>query len=158
MQKILAKLFFGTLITSITAIGALAADNSLGTWKLNMEKSKFSPSAPVKSLTQTREASDGGVKVTTTGEQADGTPINASYTAKYDGTETSVTGNAPYDTIALKQVNANTFTATQKKSDGKYTATVRLVVSKDGKTMTNTAKGTNAEGKAMNNTFVYEKQ
>jgi hypothetical protein len=45
-------------------------DNSLGTWKLNMEKSKFSPSAPVKSLTATREATNDGVKVTTTGERA----------------------------------------------------------------------------------------
>src|ERR1700676_160279 len=100
LQNISATLFICAVITSITAIGALAADNSLGTWKLNMEKSKFSPTAPVKSLAQTREASDGGVKVTTTGEQADGTPINTSYTAKYDGTETPVTGNAPYDTIA----------------------------------------------------------
>jgi hypothetical protein len=32
---------------------------------------------PIKSLTVTREASDGGVKQTTTGERADGTAINA---------------------------------------------------------------------------------
>src|SRR3984893_17793626 len=108
MKNIFAKLFIGAVIASITAIGALAADNSLGTWKLNMEKSKFSPSAPAKSLTQTREASDGGVKVSITGELADGTALNSSYTAKYDGTDSTVTGNAPFDTIAVKQVNANT--------------------------------------------------
>ncbi len=157
MKNILAKLLIGAVIASVAAVGAFGADNSLGTWKLNMEKSKFSPAPILKSLTSTREASDGGVKVTSTGEQADGTPVNASYTAKYDGTEAPVTG-APWDTIAIKQVNANTFTATTKKTDGKYSATSRTVISKAGKTMTTTVKGTNAEGKAFNNTMVYEKQ
>src|SRR5579863_8465809 len=133
------------LALTVTAISVCGADNSLGTWKLNMEKSKFTPSAPVKSLTSTREASDGGVKVTTTGERADGTPINASYTAKYDGKEYPVTG-APYDSIAMKQLNAHTFTATQKNSSNKYSTTVRSVISGDGKTMTNTVKGIGADG------------
>ena len=158
MQNMFAKLFTGVVVGSFAVMGAFGADNSLGTWKLNMDKSKFNPAAPVKSLTQTREASDGGVKVTITGEQADGTAINSSYTAKYDGSETTVTGNAPFDTIAIKQVNANTFTATQKKSDGKYHTTARMAVSKDGKIMTNTIKGTNGEGKAITYTMVYEKQ
>ena len=154
MYQTLKKL---TFVVVLTAFGAFAADNTLGTWKLNMEKSKFSPAAPVKSLTTTREASDGGVKIASTGERADGTPINASYTAKYDGKEYPVTGS-PYDTIAIKQVNANTFTFTQKKNGGKYNVTGRSVVSKDGKTMTNTLKGTNAEGQAYHATMVYEKQ
>jgi hypothetical protein len=154
MRKALAQLTIGL---AIMASAAFAADNSLGTWKLNMEKSKFSPAAPVKSLTSVREASDGGLKVTTTGEQADGTAINASYTAKYDGKESSVTG-APYDTISIKQVNANTLTFTQKKKDGKYNVTGRSVVSKDGKTMTGTIKGTNADGKAYSATMVWDKQ
>src|SRR5450432_1790058 len=154
MRSILTKLILGM---AITAIGAFAADNTLGTWKLNMAKSKFSPAAPVKSLTSTREASDGGVKLTSTGERADGTPINASYTAKYDGKEYPVTGS-PYDTVAIKQVNANTFTFTQKKNGGKYNVSGRSVVSKDGKTATSTLKGTNAEGQAYSATMVYDKQ
>jgi hypothetical protein len=154
MRNILTKVIIGM---AVTAIGVFAADHSLGTWKLNMEKSKFSPSPPVKSLTSTREASDGGVKVTTTGEQANGTPINASYTAKYDGKEYPVTG-APYNIIAIKQVNADTFTAVLRNTGTKYSATGRSVVSKDGKTMTTTTQGTNAEGNPMNNTMVYEKQ
>lgn len=157
MHTVLTKLAIGAVIASVTAIAAMAADNSLGTWKLNMEKSKFDPTPIVKSLTSTREASDGGVKVTTTGETAAGAPISASYTAKYDGKEYPVTG-APYDSIAIKQVNANTFTATLKKGDGKYSATSRTVVAKDGKTMTTTSKGTNADGVAFTNIMVYDKQ
>jgi hypothetical protein len=154
MRHILNQIMF---VSVLTALGAFAADNSLGTWKLNMEKSKFSPSAPVKNLSTMREATDGGVKATTTGEQADGTPINASYTAKYDGKETPVTG-APYDTITIKQVNANTLTTVQTKKDGKYHVTGRSVISKDGKTMTSTMKGTNANGDAYNATMVWDKQ
>jgi len=154
VQNILQKFVLGIAITVTVALGA---DNSLGTWKLNMEKSKFTPSAPVKSLTTTREASDDGVKVTTTGERADGTPINASYTAKYDGKEVPVTG-APYDSIAIKQVNASTLTATQKNSGTKYNTTARAVISKDAKTMTVTVRGTGTDGGGVSYTMVYEKQ
>ena len=149
-----------TLIAlAMTTIVALGADNSIGTWKLNIEKSTYTPAPmPLKSLTTTREAADGGVKVTTTGERADGSALNATYTAKYDGTDTNVTGNAPYDTIAIKQANANTFTDRRKKTDGKYRATGRTVVSNGGKTMTTTAKGTNADGKAFSSTYVFDKQ
>ena len=154
MRNRLTKL---VLCMAIAAIGAFAADNSLGTWKLNMEKSKFTPSAPMKSLTSTREAAEGGVKATTTGELADGTPINASYTAKYDGKDSAVTG-APYDMVAIKQLNANTFTFKTKNTGNKFTATGRTVISKDGKTMTSTTKGTNAEGAATSYTMVYDKQ
>src|ERR1017187_1136 len=108
-----------SLILAVAALAAFGADNTLGTWTLNIEKSKYTPAPmPVKSLTITREASDGGVKVTTTGAQADGTAINASYTAKYDGKAVMITGNSPYDLIAIKQVNANTFTDDRKKMGG----------------------------------------
>jgi hypothetical protein len=144
---------------AITTIGALGADNSIGTWKLNAEKSKYTPAPmPVKSLMITREASDGGAKVTTTGEQADGTQINASYTLKYDGKDVQVTGNSPYDTIAVKQINANTLTDERKKTGGPYHGTSRIVISGGGKTMTSTTKGTNAAGAAFTSTFVFDKQ
>ena len=156
MRPILSK---GLLILAMTTVAALGADNSIGTWKLNLEKSTYTGAPmPVKSLTVTREASEGGVKQTTTGEQANGTAINASYTAKYDGKEVQVTGNAPYDTIAVKQVNANTLTDARKKTGGKYHGTSRLVVSNGGKTMTTTTKGTNADGEGFTSVFVFDKQ
>jgi hypothetical protein len=156
MRTFLTKAF---IALAITTIGALGADNSIGTWKLNVEKSKYTPAPmPVKSLMIVREASDGGAKVTTTGELADGTAINASYTAKYDGKEVQITGNSPYDTIAIKQVNANTLTDERKKTGGSYRGTSRIVISGGGKTMTSTTKGTNAAGAAFASTFVFDKQ
>ena len=156
MRSVLVKVFISLAITSI---GLFGADNSIGTWKRNVEKSKSTPpiANPVKSLTLKYEAIDGGVKVTVTGERKDGTAINSSYTAKYDGKENPVTG-ATWDTTALKQIDANTFTFENKKTGGKYRVTGRSVISKDGKTMTTTTKGTNAEGQPSSGTFLYEKQ
>jgi hypothetical protein len=156
MRTILTKAILALAITSVAALGA---DNTIGTWKLNVAKSKYTPAPmPVKSLTVTREASDGGVKQTVTGERADGTAASGSYTAKYDGKEVQVTGNSPYDTIAIKQVNANTLTEERKKTGASYKATSRIVVSNGGKTMTTTVKGTNDQGKAFTQTFVFDKQ
>ena len=156
MRTILTK---GLIALAITTVAALGADNTIGTWKLNVAKSTYTPAPmPVKSLTITREASDGGVKVTTTGERTNG-PINATYMAKYDGTEVKVTGsNLTYDTIAIKQVNANTLTDERKKTGGSYKVTGRTVVSNGGKTMTTTTKGTNADGKDFTSVLVFDKQ
>ncbi len=147
------------LALAITTVAALGADNTIGTWKLNTDQSKFTPgSLPVKSLTVAREASDGGVKVTITGQTADGTAISASYTAKYDGQEVQVSGNAPYDTIAIKQVDANTLTDERKKTATPYRGTGRTVVSNDGRTMTLTTQGTGADGKPFTGKLVFDKQ
>jgi hypothetical protein len=147
------------LAIAVPAIAAFAADNTIGQWKLNVEKSSYTPAPmPLKNLTVTRDAAEGGIKVTTAGEQASGTMINATYTAKYDGSDVQVTGNSPYDTIAVKQVNANTLTDARKKTGGPYKATSRTVVSSGGKIMTITTKGTNADGKEFTSVFVFDKQ
>jgi hypothetical protein len=155
------RMFCGVLaVLAVTAAAALGADNSVGTWKVNVANSKYTPAPfPVKSLTSVREAIPGGVKVTNTGERADGSAITASYTAKYDGTAAAVTGTgSPYDTISIRQVNANTFTYQAKQTNGKYSASGRTVISSDGKTMTTKAKGTDANGAPLTLTLVYEKQ
>jgi hypothetical protein len=135
---------------------ALAADNTLGTWKLNTAKTKPAPGvSPVTNLTVTREATDGGVKITGKGERADGTKIDAVTNATYDGKPVTVTGTGlRYDTVATKQVNANTITQERTK----YHVTVRIVVSADGKTLTQTTKGTTADGKPITATTVFDKQ
>ena len=156
MPSIFSKLLLGLAV--IVGSG-FSADNSLGTWKLDLAKSKYTPAPPpVKSLNVTREEADGGVKVTTTGEQTDGTAISATYTAKFDAKEVPVSGNAPYDMIAVKQSNANTFTDERRKSGGQYKATGRTMISNGGKTMTTTIRGTNSEGKPFTAVLVFDKQ
>jgi hypothetical protein len=154
------KIFsLASIVLALTSpLAALGADNSLGTWKVNVAASKYTPAPwPVKTLTAVREADPGGVKVTTTGERTDGTAINTNYVANYDGTPGGVLGKgAPYDTVSIKQVDDNTFAYEAKSVAGKYSVRGRVVISSDGKTMT--ATGTDADGKAMAVTLVYDKQ
>jgi hypothetical protein len=156
MRRIFSR---ALLVLAIATVAAFGADNTIGTWKVNLAKSKYTPAPfPVKNLTTVREAAPGGVKVTLTGERTDG-PVNATYTTKYDGSAAAVTGSgSPYDSISIKQVNANTLTYEAKQTNGKYRASGRTVVSSDGKTMTSISKGTDANGAPMALTLVYEKQ
>jgi len=158
MKRVLGMTF---AVLAMAAI-AFGADNTLGTWKYNAAKSKPAPGAsPITNLTLTREAANGGVKNSAKGERADGSKIDNTYTAKYDGKEVAMTLMATgtvFDTIAIKQVNANTITEERTKKGGKYHSSVRTVVSADGKTMTSTQKGTGADGKAFTSVAVFDQQ
>jgi hypothetical protein len=155
MRNFVARLF---VVMAIAAVGAFGADNSVGTWKYNAAKSKTTSTKKIKSRIEVREATpDGGIKVTRTGEYMDGTPIKASYTCKYDGKECPVTGEV-FDTISIKRIDEYTVSYAAKKTGGKYHMTGQTVVSKDGKTRTQTASGTDAEGKPVSSTTVFDKQ
>lgn len=150
-------------LMAILAIGAFGADNSLGTWKRNIEKSKYDqgnpPSNPIVEQITVREAVPGGVKVTTKGKRKDGTPISSTAVFKYDGTATAIQATGiSFDSSSVKQVDENTFLTENKKVGGKYHTTGKAVISKDGKTTTVTAKGTDNDGKPLSFTVVYDKQ
>ncbi len=100
MRSIAAKLFVGM---ALTAIGMFGADSTLGTWKFNAAKSKTAAGFQIKQQTDVRVATpDGSVKVTRTGQMADGTAVNFSFTYKYDGKKYPVTGG-PFDTLSVKR-------------------------------------------------------
>ncbi len=149
------------VVLAVLVSGVLLAQNNpfVGTWKLNTANSKFSPGPAPQSVTRTDEAQGNGEKVSTEGTAADGTPIAFSYTANYDGKDNPISGTGPLgsDTIAVKRINPNTIKATLKKA-GKVLVTARLVVSEDGKVITLTGKGTNANGQAVSNVMVWDKQ
>jgi hypothetical protein len=150
-----------TLIAIFASTAVLAgADNSLGTWKLNVGKSQYiPPPLPYKSLTMVRTAVDSGVKTTVTAQRLNGTRMSLSYSAKYDGASCPIygTGN-PNDTISWRQMGANTFISERHKPGGKYHVIGRFVISEDRKTMTATISGTDADGKPAKATIVYERQ
>jgi hypothetical protein len=137
---------------------AQSGDPFVGTWTLNLAKSKYSPGPPPKKTIVIYEAAGSGYKISVKTEPASGPAAAWSYTTSLDGKDSPVTGNNPnVDTIATKRIDANTLESVSKK-DGKVTVTARIVVSKDGKTRTNTQTGTNAKGQAVNNILVFEKQ
>ena len=138
---------------------ASAADNSLGTWKLNVAKSSYvGAPMPVKNLVIIRRASANGVKVSQIGERVDGTALNSSYTTRYDGKECVVEGTSPFDRITVRQLDANTFVDERKKKHGLFHAKVKTLISEDRKTLTTVATGMNSEGKQFTSTLIHERQ
>lgn len=133
-----------------------AADGFMGTWKLNEAKSKIGPGAP-KNSTVVYEAAGDSIKVTIDGTGADGKPLHSEWTGKFDGQDYAVTGDPNVDMRAFTKVDDHTLTVSQKK-DGKVAATAKIVLSADGKTRTVTASGTDASGKKVTSTAVYDKQ
>jgi hypothetical protein len=141
----------------IVRVSAQASDARIGTWKLNVEKSKYSPGPAPKSVTMKVEAAGQGEKATTEGVNAAGAATKTEYTANYDGKDYPMTGSQNADKVSLKRIDARTMERTDKKGDTVVLTSTR-VVSEDGKTMTVTTKGTNAQGQAVNNVTVWEKQ
>ena len=146
-------------LTSVLAFGAVAfSDNNVGTWKLNVAKSSFSPGPGPKSQTLKIEAwGDDGLKYTADGVGPDGKPSHAEFQAKFDGKDVPFKGNPDADTLAYTRIDANTLQATTKLK-GKTTITAKVALSADGKTRTVTQTGTDAQGRTVKSVFVYEKQ
>ena len=136
---------------------AQSKDPFVGTWRLNVAKSKYTPGPVPKSTTSTYEAAGKGYKVSVRSEPATGPVQQYSYTTNLDGADSPITGNNPNaDTIAVKRIDANTLETVNKKG-GKVTTTQRNVVSADGKTRTVTTTGTDGSGQKVNNVAVFEK-
>ena len=135
----------------------LAADNWVGSWKLNLAKSKFSPGPALKSLMLKFEASGDAIKLTSDGVNAAGEATHGSYTSKFDGKDVPWTGNPDADTASAMRIDANSYKNTWKKA-GKVTVSAKAVVSKDGKTLTVSQAGKNAKGETVNNVSVCDRQ
>jgi hypothetical protein len=132
-------------------------DPWLGTWKLNVAKSKYIPGPPPQSVTLIQEAAEGGTKVTVKGVDAEGRPFGSESTLKFDGHDYPVPGNPAWDTMSVKRVDAYTLDFTRKKA-GKIVQSGTDVVAKDGKTRTMTARGVTMKGEELMNIAVFDKQ
>jgi hypothetical protein len=136
---------------------ALAADNWLGTWKVDLAKSQYSPGPAPKSYMLTFEETPDGIKLTSDGVLADDSVIHTTYVSRFDGKDVPWEGNPDADTASAKKLDDNSYMNSWKRG-GKTFMTAKAVVSADGKTLTVTVTGTNAKGEAVKNTVVYNKQ
>ena len=153
----IAAVLVASLVVLASHAGFAQDDPLVGTWVLNVAKSKYTPGPPPKEQTTIFEAAGQGLKVTTKGTDSAGKPTMTTYTANYDGKDYPVTGNPDWDMVSLKRINANTVEFTRKRA-GKVVQTATSLVSKDGKTRTITSTGVNAQGQKINNIGVYEKK
>ena len=139
-----------------TAAQAQPADPMIGTWKLNVEKSK----SPYKSGTTVVEAVGEAIKVTADLSGSDGTAYHWTWTAKADGKDAPVTGTTPYGpgaVASLTRVDAHTVKIVGKRN-GQELLTQTITTSADGKTRTVTTRGKDAKGQAIDTMSVYDKQ
>jgi hypothetical protein len=164
MQTRMTRAYLAAAVASVVtallggAVLAQGTDSQVGSWKLNVAKSKYSPGPAPKSATTKIEAAGAGTKVIVDQTLSDGTTRHYEFTANYDGKDSPVVGNNPdADMVARTRINKNTIQTISKKG-GKVTTTQTSTVSADGKTRTVTTKGKNAAGQTVNNVAVYDRQ
>ena len=136
---------------------AQVPDPIIGTWELNLAKSKFASGPPPKTSTRTFVQDGVQLKFTNRGIDADGKSYLVQFTARYDGKDYPLLGSTNSDTIMLKRIDRFTTESIQKKG-GKVVWTNKRVVSADGKTLTLTAQGKDAQGKPATNVLVFDKK
>jgi len=147
----------------------------IGTWKLNVEQSTYSPGPPplkgTGSVRQYAAGVDGSVVAITFNIDPSGLPsLGAISAANYDGREYAQHTVATLATslgshIAPKIERTISYTSTNQytvrivqKQDGKVVASSTRTISRDGKTMTDRSDYTDATGARVANVLVFEKQ
>jgi len=129
-------------------------------WELKVEKSMFDPGpAPTSSTVVVEDRGDGMLLRTVEGINAQGDRTFEQIAFKRDGKEypTVDLGAEVPRSASVKLVDAYT-EEVFPKVDGKASPiTITAAISEDGKTMTVTYKGTNAQGQAVDTVRVYER-
>ena len=157
LRTFLSGFAVAALAILLPAVSAQPAPSIIGTWKLNVEKSKFNGVPAPKSQTVTFANVGDSLKVVAKIVNADGTNSESEYTAKYGGQDVPLKGSAIADTVSIKQIDALSALRTDKKG-GKEVQTIKRELAKDGKTFTAIVSGSNAKGEKVTNTVLFERQ
>ena len=140
----------------VLSLAARAADDPLvGTWNLNVAKSKYSSGQVPQRQTLKFEPFGTGLKLTNQVMNAQGTQTSFPSIYVFDGQDYGI----PYTPFSFtnRRIDANT-TERVIKNGANAMVTTRRVVSKDGKTLTITHAGKDSAGKDVSATLVYGKQ
>jgi len=132
-----------------------------GTWKLKVAQSKLSPNQPdaPKEDTMVFRVAGDHFEYTETGMQKDGKPIAEKWTFYPNGgVVKALQSAAPEGESFVETViePGNRYLTILK--DGKQIGVSHLVISRDGKSLTITDKGTDAKGKPYESVSVYNRQ
>ena len=160
-RRILPRLFLLAAFFAISVpVTAQAQDAWVGTWKLNLAKSKYDPAtlAPKSQTVKQEAVAGGGFKGTTDGVDAQGKPTHTEQSSMFDGKASEIKGAPDANTTRVyKRIDNRTYEYVQSVG-GKLTTTARTVVAADGKTRTITTTGKDAQGRTINNVAVYDRQ
>jgi hypothetical protein len=148
---------FGLMTAALPQVGFAQSSPLIGTWKLNLDKSKYSSGTTPRSLTLTYQQDGQNIKNNSQGTDARGNPTTGALMHTYDGQPHPSTGSPDFDASAYTRVDANTIIWSRFKG-GKLIAVGTGVVSQDGKTWTTTTTGTGNTVGAMSGIAVFDKQ
>lgn len=155
------KRAWAALVSACLVVGAAAAaagkDPFVGTWKLDIARSKFDNGAPPKRSIVTISRAGDKRKIAVHTVSAAGTESRTESTAADDGKDYPMKGSATVDAVAVTRVDARTVDRKDKKG-GAVVATLRVKVSPDGRTLTVSQKGIDSQGRPYNNTLLYARQ
>jgi len=160
-RRRLPRLFLLAAALAISVpVAAQAQDAWIGTWKLNLAKSKYDPAnlAPKSQTLKQDAVAGGGFKGTTDGVDAQGKPTHTEQATMFDGKASEIKGAPDANTTRVyKRIDNRTYEYVQRVG-GKLTTTARTVVSADGRTRTITTTGKDAQGRTINNVAFYDRQ
>ena len=156
MKRLIAMFAVCAMFLAAGSLAAADKNPFVGTWKLNVAASKFSPGPPPQSQNRVWRASG---SVIITGVSQAGKAVAYSYTLKGDGKKYPTGGAIPNgaDFVSSKKVDANSLIATFSKA-GKQVESTTFTVSKDGKSLVIVVDGVLPTGQKMNNETHWEKQ
>ena len=135
---------------------ANAADNLVGSWKLNLAKSTYSPGPAPQSIVAKFETVPGGIKETHDRVEADGTKIHFEWIAIYDGKDYPVKGDPSRDSGSIRRIDDYTVEIINRKG-GKAMTTARITIARDGKSRTSSVTGVDGQGREVHNSLLWEK-
>jgi hypothetical protein len=144
--------------TALPQAGLAQSNPLIGTWKLNLEKSKFTPGTAPRSQTATFQQDGQNIKNTNQTIDAQGNATTTVFLHIYDGQPHPTTGNPLYDATAYLRLDGNTIVFSRFKG-GKLVQIGTIAVSQDGKSRTNTTSGiVGPNGLADTTVSFYDKQ
>jgi hypothetical protein len=150
------------VVVALLVVASTASAEGLkyrvGTWKLNIEKSKTEAWTPKSQTRVYEDWGDGLLHMRYEGTDAQGNPALGEFVARFDGKAYPYVsrGAASASTISLKRVDDRAFTFTML-ADGKPSSSGTHTVAADGKSFTLAFK-TNGKGEPSSAVLVFDKQ
>lgn len=155
-----ARLLIGiTLVLALTG-AAVAAEPIIGTWRLNIAKSKFAANGfkvPREITEVYRELNPGQIELTFMKTETDGSSTLLKVAFPSQGGAARCIQGCPSGYSVVETLISGEWYATEMQ-DGKQYMTLHKVISKDGKIYYQTLQSSDAKGKPFQNLLVYEKQ
>ncbi len=152
LAAVVAFVFLGASAAAM----AKGGDPFVGNWQYDSAKSTFTgmPANTAGKLAITKKKKDYKIVADNTG--ADGKVTHYEYGGPADGSDLSVTGNAPIQSVTILLADSHTAIRTDRRA-GKVVGMTTVTVDKAGKTMTSVGRGVTADNKTYSYSLVFNR-